>query len=134
MPVVIPYSIKVIATLLSVSHQFCLLQFIFRTQEDGPPSGRLPRRAPDCSHDVFLRFVMNALGRIEPKTVKMKFLDPVASIGDKELADWPAVFPIEINRIAPFVFALAIDVIVGVNAEIISVGSEVIVNDIENHP
>ena len=91
----------------------------------------LPRRAPDRSHDVFLRFVMNALSRIESKTVEMKFLDPVASIGDEEFADWSAIFPIEINRIAPFVFALAIDVIVRVNAEIISVGSEVIVNDVE---
>ena len=49
---------------------------------------------------------MNALGRIESKTVEMKFLDPVASIGDEEFADWSGIFPIEINRIAPFVFAL----------------------------
>src|SRR4029077_20957080 len=85
-------------------------------------------------HDIFLRVVMNALGRIEPKTVEMKFLDPVPSIGNEELADWSAILPIEIDRIAPFVFALAIDVIVGVNTEIISVGSEVIVNNIENDP
>jgi hypothetical protein len=73
------------------------------------------------------------LGRIEPKTVEMKFLDPVASIGDEEFADWSGIFPIEVNRIAPFVFALAIDVIVGVNAELISVGSEVILNNVVNH-
>ena len=114
-------------------NQFCLLAFILGKQKDGTLSRRFPRRAPDCSDDVFLRFVMNALGRIESKTVEMKFLDPVAPIGDEEFADWPGIFPIEVNRIAPFVFALAIDVIVGIHAEIISVGSEVIVNNVENH-
>src|SRR5207245_9927412 len=78
MPVVIPYYIKVIDALLSGPNQFCLLEFIFHKQKDGSLSDRLPRRAPDRSHDVFLRFVMNALGRIEPETVKMNFLDPVA--------------------------------------------------------
>ena len=60
---------------------------------------------------------MNALRRIEPKTVEMKFLDPVASVGDEKFANRSAIFSVEIDRVAPFVFALAIDVIVGINAE-----------------
>ena len=50
------------------------------------------RRAPDRADDVFLRFVMNALGRIESKSVEMKFLDPVAAIGDEKFAHRPANF------------------------------------------
>src|SRR5437763_16545734 len=85
------------------------------------------------THNRFRRFVINALSRIKPKTVEMKFLDPVASIGDEEFPDRPAIFPVEINQFTPFVFPLTIHVILGVNTELVSIRPEVVVDDVENH-
>src|SRR5437868_14827724 len=133
MPVVIPYSIKIIAALLSRPDQFCPLEFILRKQKDGALSCRFPRRASDSSHNIFLRVIKNGLRGIEAESVEMKFLDPVASIGNEELPDRPTIFPVEINRFTPFVFPLTIHVIVGVNTEVISIRPEVVVDDVENH-
>src|SRR5205823_13869636 len=62
----------------------------------------------------------------------MKFLNPIASISDEKLADWSAVFPIEIDRVSPFVFFIATQIIVRKRTEIISVRPEMIVDDVQN--
>jgi len=63
----------------------------------------------------------------------MKFLNPVTGIRDEKLPDRSRILPIEIDRIAPFVFFLANQIIIGENSEIISVGPEMVVNDVENY-
>src|SRR6266567_3749421 len=133
MPVVIPYSVKIIAALLSGPDQFCPLEFILLKQKDVALSRRFPRRASDSSHNIFLRVIKNGLRGIKAESVEMEFLNPVASIGDEELPDRPAIFPVEINGFTPFVFSLMIHVIVRVNTEVISIRPEVVVDDIENH-
>ena len=76
---------------------------------------------------------MNALGRVEAESVEMKFRNPVPSIGDEEFADGRGVPAIEIDRVAPFVRAFAVDVVVRKNAEVIAVRVEVVVDDIEDY-
>jgi hypothetical protein len=63
----------------------------------------------------------------------VKFFNPVTSIGDEELADRPRIRPIEIDRIAPFIFVSANQIIVGKSAEIISIRSKVVIDDVEDH-
>ena len=63
----------------------------------------------------------------------MKFIDPVATITDEEFAHRAGVWSVEINRVAPVIFVLASQIVVGVHAEIISIGAKVIINNIENH-
>jgi hypothetical protein len=63
----------------------------------------------------------------------MKFRDPVTSIGDEELADRSRIRVIEIDRVAPFIFISANQIIVGKSAEIISIRSKVVVDDIEDY-
>ena len=67
--------------------------------------GREPRRAADRADDVFLRLVVDALGGVEAKAIEMKFLDPIAAVGDEKLADRAGILPIEIDGIAPIVAA-----------------------------
>src|SRR5207244_751382 len=71
--------------------------------------------------------------RIETKSVEMKLLDPVAAVGDKKFAHRTRIRSVEINRITPIVFVFTSQIIIGVDAEIIPVGSKMVVNNIENY-
>src|SRR6266566_9910021 len=82
---------------------------------------------------MFVGFIEDALRRIKAKAIEMEFVDPVATVGDEKFAYWSRICSIEINRVAPVIFVLARQIIVGVNAKIIAVGAEVVVNHIENH-
>jgi len=62
----------------------------------------------------------------------MEFLNPVARVGNEKLPYWPAVLPIEINRVSPFVLFVPPQIIIRKRAEIVSVRPEVIVNDVKN--
>ena len=76
---------------------------------------------------------MNRVRGVEAEPVKMKFLDPITAVGDEEFADWCRIRTVEINHVAPFVSFPPNQIIVGINAQIISVWSEMVVNDVENY-
>ena len=63
----------------------------------------------------------------------MEFFNPIAAIGDEKFADRSRIWSIEIDRVAPIVFFFTGQIIVGINAEIISIGAEVVVNHVENY-
>ena len=71
--------------------------------------------------------------RVETESVELKFLNPVTPVRDEEFPDWSRVRSIKIDRIPPFVSLFANQIIIRKNTEIISVGSEVVVNDIKNY-
>ena len=133
MEIVIPDGVEIVAAFALRADQFGLLRLVFRHQDNRPAPGCQPGGSPDRAHDVFVRFVVDALGRIEAETVKTKFLDPVAAVGDEKFADRPGVFAIEINRVAPLVTSSVTEIIAREDAEIVSVGSEMVVNYVENH-
>ena len=76
---------------------------------------------------------MHILCCVEAETVKMKFRDPVASIGNEKLADRTRVRPIKVNRFAPVVFVLSGEIMIRKDANIISVRAKVIVNNVEDY-
>src|SRR5207248_642135 len=81
---------------------------------------------------VLRRGVKNLLCRIETKAVEMKFIDPITRVADEKFAHRPRVLAVKIERLAPFAFVAVGEIILGKNSQIISVRTEVIVNDIEN--
>ena len=112
MPVVVPKRVEIVAALAARFDQLRFLRLVFRDEQDRSIAGGLAGCAADRTDDVFLRFIVNALGRVESKPVEMKFLDPISPVGDKEFADRTGVAAVEIDRVAPFVRAFAVDVIV----------------------
>src|SRR5215468_6381745 len=63
----------------------------------------------------------------------MEFLDPVAGVGDEKLANKVGAGPVEVDGLAPLVFVTSGEVVVRELLEIVAVGTEVVVNDVENH-
>src|SRR5947209_17444703 len=132
MPVVVPKRIEILAPFTSGPDQFQFLRLIFRHQQNRSFARRFARGPSDRADDVFLRFIVNALGSVEPKPVEMEFFDPITAVADEEFADRPGARAVKINRVAPLGGSFAVDVVVRENPEIISVRSEVVVNDVKD--
>ena len=86
MKIVVPQRIEPEAAALGYSGEFCVLGFVFPDNEgDGADSG-LAHLADNGSEYVVVRTVEDSLSCIDPQSVQMIFVDPVGSIGEKELA------------------------------------------------
>ena len=133
MKIVVPNCVKIIAAFAPRLYQFGFLSLVLRDQNNRALSSGFARGAADGADDIFLGFIKDALRRIESKSIEMELVDPVATVGHKKFAHWARVRPVEINRVAPIILVLASQIIVGINAEIISVRAEVVINNIENH-
>ena len=70
---------------------------------DAPPGVALAhsRTCRDRGDDVLVRGVEDLLRRVEAQPVEMVFVDPVAGIGEKELAHRAGVGAVEIDRGRP---------------------------------
>ena len=132
MQIVIPERVEIVAAFAARPNQFRFLRFVLRDQNDRALAGGGARRPADRADDVFARMIDDALRGIETKAVEMKFIDPVAAVGDEKLAHRSGVRSVEIDRIAPIVLVSVGKIIVGKNPQIISVRAEVVVNDVEN--
>src|SRR5690242_16887337 len=131
MPIVIPHPVEIIATFGARPHHFCLLALVFGDQDHGAFSSCSSRGSADRTDDVFLRFVANALDRVESKTVKVIFINPIGTVGYKKFAHWSRTFSVEINTLTPLVL-LTRHVIIGEGAKIIPIGAEMVVNNVKN--
>jgi len=98
-----------------------------------PGSRGFSRGPPNRADDVFVGRVFHLLRRVESETVKVKFVYPVATVRDEEFAHRARVRPIKVDRFAPIIFFVALgEVMVGKHANVISVGAEMVVNDVKN--
>ena len=71
---------------------------------------------------------------IEPETIEMKFIDPIAPIGNKKFTDLLGIGPVKVNRFTPVVLLVTGgEKMVGKNADVISIRPEMVVNDVENN-
>jgi len=64
---------------------------------------------------MVLRLVIDVLRSIE-QPIQVKFLDPVAGIGDKILANRPTLFRVNIDRFRPAGFVFRCKVVAGIVA------------------
>src|SRR4029077_13979263 len=127
MKIVIPDTVEIVAPSAARPNQFPFLSFILRHQYDGTLTCSTPCSSADRPENVLFRSVENAFRRVETKSVEMKFIDPVATIGDEKFTHRTGVRSVEIDRIAPIILVLASQIIVGINAEIIPVRAKMIV-------
>jgi hypothetical protein len=79
---------------------------------------------------VLTRRILDVLRRVEPKTVEMIFLDPVGRVLDEEIPHRVRTF--EVDRLAPVVLVLVGEIVGRVLRDVVPVGSEVIVDDVED--
>src|SRR5262245_36074046 len=133
MEVIIPERIHPEASLTCRTRQLRVLQFVLRYDKSPPSLCCLSHNRGDFSHNVPTRRIKNLLRRIEPQSIKMKFLDPITRVGDEKLSHWPAVRSGKVDRYAPFVFVAIGKIVRRKLLEIVSIRSEVVVNDVENH-
>ena len=81
---------------------------------------------------MIVRSIENCLRRVEPQPVEMVLVDPVAGIGDEELAHWARIGTVEIDRLAPVVVVAVSEISRGEQVEIVSVRAEMVVDDVED--
>src|ERR1044071_674258 len=62
----------------------------------------------------------------------MEFLNPIARVGNEKFPYWPGVFPVEIDRIPPFILLAPPQIIIRKRAEVVSVRPEMVINNVEN--
>ena len=77
---------------------------------------------------------MNVLRRVEPQTVEVKFVNPVARVGQHVVANPGRSLAVEVDGGAPVGMAVPIEVGVRELREVVAVGTEVIVDDVEDDP
>ena len=79
------------------------------------------------------RGVEDLLRRVEPQPVQVELVDPVAGVGDEELADRTGVGSVEVDGVAPFVLVAVGEVVVRERAQVVPDRAEVVVDDVEDH-
>jgi hypothetical protein len=109
-----------------------VLRLVF-TDDQRPARARdISNALADLGDDVSLAVIVDVLRRVEPQPVEMKLIDPVAGVGDEELAHRPAVLAVEVERGPPVGRVALADVVRRELREIIPIGTEMVINDIED--
>ena len=103
MEVVVPHAVEAVAALLRGSDQADVLLLVLRYDEDGPRPGGGAGLPVDGNEDMFLRVVVDRVGRVQPQAVEVVFRDPVARVDREILADRPALRSIEVDRVTPVI-------------------------------
>ena len=110
MEIVVPERVETVPALIERADQSRLLRLVLGTQDNRAGAGAGARRPSDFREDVRARVVENLLGGVEPQAIEVKFLDPVARVRDKQLADRPRIGAVEIDCVAPFVLVPAAEI------------------------
>ena len=97
-----------------------------------PAAGRLARAPADRRQDVLARRIEDLLRRVEAQAVEMKLVDPVAGVGDEELAHRRRVRAVEVDRVAPLVVVAVGEVRGRERAQVVADRAEVVVDDVED--
>ena len=69
----------------------------------------------------------------KPKPVEMKLLEPIFGVLDEEVAHGPRVRPVKLDRVAPGRLVPAGEEVGRIKPEEVPFGTEVVVNDVEQH-
>ena len=87
----------------------------------------------DFGEDVPVRFVHDGVRRIEPEAVEVELLHPEDRVLPEVIPHRPVVVAVEVERVAPRGLVRGVEIILGVRAEVIAVGAEVVVDGVEDH-
>ena len=89
--------------------------------------------AHDRGHNMLRRVVDDGLNGVEPQSVDMELVDPIAGVADKEIADRAGRGGVEVDRFAPLGVMLLGNVVARVEPRVVTHRTEVVVNHIEQH-
>ena len=87
----------------------------------------------DFGEDVSVRLVHDGVSRVEAEAVEVELLHPEDRVFPEVIPHRAVVVAVEVERVAPRGFVRGIEVILGVRAEVVAVGAEVVVDGVEDH-
>ena len=135
--VVVPERVEAIAFFVRWSagppHESGLLGLVLRDEVGPSPPGGRADPTTDRRQDVIVGGVEHLLGGVEAEAVEVKLLDPVAGVLDEELARGGGVVPVEVDGVAPFVLVAVGEVTGRKTAQVVFVGSDVVVDHVQDH-
>ena len=132
MEIIVPERVHAVAAFFLGLHKLRVLRFVFVDEIERSVRRGGAGTAGDLGENVILRCIDDGLRGVEAKAVEVEFGDPVDGIGNEELADGGAVVAVEVNCFAPIGGVLAIEESIVELIEIISIGADVVVDEIEN--
>src|ERR1700674_5780547 len=107
MPVVVPQRIETVSVFAQRANESRILRLVLGDEHNLPIAGGLASPPADGDQNVLLRLVEDALRRVEPQAIEMKFVNPISRVPDEELPDAVRILAVEIDRIAPLVLIAA---------------------------
>src|SRR5207237_9784236 len=70
--------------------------------------------------------------RVEAQRVEIRFRDPMRAVREDESTNRPAIRPVEIDRLAPFVLVAVGEIAFRKALQVIPVRTEMVVDDVED--
>jgi hypothetical protein len=101
MEVIVPERVEAIPAALWWADQFRVLGFVLGHQKRGTPTGRVSHTAGYGRENMVCGGIVDVLGGIQAQAVEVKFLDPVAGIGNEKLAHRTGTLVFIVNSLAP---------------------------------
>jgi hypothetical protein len=101
MKVVVPEGIDSEAAIGGTPHQTVVLRLVFGDDYSLAIAACRAHPRYDLGDDVRVRLVVDLLRRVEAKSVKVKFGDPILRVPDDEVANGSGVLAIEVEGIPP---------------------------------
>src|SRR5205085_11923345 len=117
---VVPECVEAIPTLLQRTHQPRLLRLVFGDEDNLPLPRNGARVTAGGRQNVVMGLIEDLLRGVESQAIEMKLLNPIAGVGNEELAYRSRVRSVEINRVAPLVLVLVAEICGGESAKIVS--------------
>ncbi len=87
----------------------------------------------ELAQEAWIRVVDDRVHGVEPQPVEVIFLEPVERVVNEELPHDSAVGVVEVHGVAPRCLVARREELRCIVAEIIAVGPEVVVDDVEQH-
>ena len=116
-------------------HHPAVLRFVLAHDQDRALSGcagRGPGGAGQRRHQVVLRFVVDGLGGVQPQPVQVELPDPVGGVVDGQRAGALGVQPVVVDGLPPLGLPVG-EVVLREPVEVVPVGPEVVVDDVQDH-
>ncbi len=133
MDVVIPLRVEALRSALR-SQPARLVRAVFQYEVDRPlPAGPGADALRDFGQKMDCAVVLNRMHGIETQAIEVIFLQPVEDVVDEEIADRAAVRPVVVDPRTPRGVMTFRKELTGVGVEIISLGPEMVVDDIEHY-
>jgi hypothetical protein len=130
--VVVPEGVEAVAACRERSHEADVLRLVFRHQQRRALPRRAAHAAAERGQDVLRGGVVDLLGRVQPEPVKVILLDPVCGVREDELAHRARPLAVEVDRLPPLVRVAIGEVRIGELLEVVAVGAQVVVHDVED--